>query len=120
MLVMDENRHFNPSADYAAHLQWMVRRDRNRPSVIMWSVLNEEPMQGSEQGYEMVRRLAAAVKELDDSRPVTAAMNDGMFTRSTAPMRSIWSASTIAPSGTIAITPPIPTARSSAPRTPAR
>jgi beta-galactosidase len=46
----------------------------------MWSVLNEEPMQGSEQGYEMVRRLSAAVKALDDSRPVTAAMNDGMFT----------------------------------------
>ncbi|MFD2783687.1 beta-galactosidase GalA [Novosphingobium pokkalii] len=80
MLVMDENRHFNPSADYAAHLRWMVRRDRNRPSVIMWSVLNEEPMQGSAQGYEMVRRLAAVVKELDDSRPVTAAMNDGFFT----------------------------------------
>jgi beta-galactosidase len=80
MLVMDENRHFNPSPDYLAQLQWMVRRDRNRPSVIMWSVLNEEPMQGSEQGYEMVRRLSAAVKALDDSRPVTAAMNDGMFT----------------------------------------
>lgn len=80
MLVMDENRHFNPSPDYLAQLHWMVRRDRNRPSVIMWSVLNEEPMQGTEQGYEMVRRLAAAVKALDDSRPVTAAMNDGMFT----------------------------------------
>lgn len=80
MLVMDENRHFNPSPDYLAQLQWMVRRDRNRPSVIMWSVLNEEPMQGTEQGYEMVRRLAAAVKALDDSRPVTAAMNDGLFT----------------------------------------
>lgn len=80
MLVMDENRHFNPSPDYMAQLQWMVRRDRNRPSVIMWSVLNEEPMQGTRQGYEMVRRLASAVKELDTSRPVTAAMNDGMFT----------------------------------------
>jgi beta-galactosidase len=80
VLVMDENRHFNPSPDYLAQLAWMVRRDRNRPSVIMWSVLNEEPMQGTEQGYEMVRRLAAAVRALDDSRPVTAAMNDGMFT----------------------------------------
>ncbi len=36
-------------------------------------------MQGTEQGYEMVRRMAEAVKELDTSRPVTAAMNDGMF-----------------------------------------
>ncbi|MDF0486520.1 beta-galactosidase GalA [Sphingomonas sp. H39-1-10] len=80
MMVMDENRHFDPSPDYLAHVTWMVRRDRNRPSVILWSVLNEEPMQGTEQGYEMVRRLAGAIRALDDTRPITAAMNDGMFT----------------------------------------
>lgn len=80
LLVMNENRAFNPSPDYMEQLEWLVRRDRNRPSVFMWSVFNEEPMQGSAQGYEMVRRMAATVKALDDSRPVTAAMNDGMFT----------------------------------------
>jgi beta-galactosidase len=32
-----------------------VWRDRNHPSVILWSGFNEEPMQGTEQGYEMVR-----------------------------------------------------------------
>lgn len=80
LLVMNENRQFNPSPDYMAQLEWLVQRDRNRPSVFMWSVFNEEPMQGSPQGYEMVRRMAATVKALDDSRPVTAAMNDGMFT----------------------------------------
>ena len=79
LLVMDENRNFNPSHDYMEQLQWLVRRDRNRPSVFMWSVFNEEPMQGTEQGYEMVRRMAATVKALDTTRPVTAAMNDGMF-----------------------------------------
>ncbi|KRC80317.1 beta-galactosidase [Sphingomonas sp. Root241] len=82
LLVMNENRQFNPSPDYMAQLEWLVRRDRNRPSVFLWSVFNEEPMQGSPQGYEMVRRMAATVKALDDSRPVTAAMNDGMFTPS--------------------------------------
>ncbi|HEY0624695.1 beta-galactosidase GalA [Sphingomonas sp.] len=82
LLVMNENRQFNPSPGYMEQLSWLVRRDRNRPSVFMWSVFNEEPMQGSPQGYEMVRRMAAAVKALDDSRPVTAAMNDGMFTPS--------------------------------------
>ena len=78
-LVMDENRNFNTSPDYLAQLTWMVRRDRNHPSVVLWSVFNEEPMQGTEMGYEMVRRMSAAVKALDTSRPVTAAMNGGMF-----------------------------------------
>jgi beta-galactosidase len=78
LLVMDENRLFNPAPDYLAMLKWMVRRDRNHPSVILWSVFNEEPLQGTPEGYEMVRRMAKAVKELDDTRPITAAMNGGM------------------------------------------
>ena len=78
LLVMDENRLFNPSPDYLAMLRWMVRRDRNHPCVILWSVFNEEPLQGTSEGYEMVRRMAKAVRELDDTRPVTAAMNGGM------------------------------------------
>ncbi|MCU6454322.1 DUF4982 domain-containing protein [Sphingomonas sp. A2-49] len=78
-LVMNENRNFNPAPDYMAQLEWLVRRDRNHPSVILWSVFNEEPMQGTAAGVEMVRRMANAVKRLDDSRPVTAAMNGSFF-----------------------------------------
>ncbi|MFI4950185.1 MAG: beta-galactosidase GalA [Caulobacterales bacterium] len=78
-LVMDENRLFNTSPDYLRILEWMVRRDRNHPSVILWSVFNEEPLQGRREGYEMVRRMARVVKRLDTTRPVTAAMNAGMF-----------------------------------------
>jgi beta-galactosidase len=79
ILVMNENRLFNPSPDYLAQLRWLVRRDRNHPSVIMWSVFNEEPMQGTESGVAMVRRMAHAVHELDETRPVTAAMNGAFF-----------------------------------------
>jgi beta-galactosidase len=79
LLVMDENRNFNPSPDYLQQLTWLVRRDRNHPSVILWSIFNEEPLQGSEVGYEMARRMVAAVKKLDATRPVTAAMHDGLF-----------------------------------------
>ncbi len=78
MMVMDENRLFNLSPDYLRILQWMVRRDRNHPSVVLWSIFNEEPMQSTPEGFEMARRMVAAVKELDPTRPVTAAMNGGM------------------------------------------
>ena len=81
MLVMDENRHFNISDEYVRQLQWLVKRDRNRPSVIMWSVFNEEPMQGTEQGYQMVRRMVDVVTAMDNTRPVRAAMNGGLCSK---------------------------------------
>ena len=80
MLVMDENRNFNTGAEGLRQLEWMVRRDRNHPSVFLWSVFNEEPMQATVQGYEMARRMTAAVKRLDATRPDTAAMNGGHLT----------------------------------------
>ena len=79
LLVIDENRNFNTTSEYMRLLQWLVRRDRNHPSVILWSVFNEEPMQGTIQGYEMVRRMATAVKQLDATRPVTAAQSNSML-----------------------------------------
>ncbi|APP86080.1 beta-galactosidase GalA [Xanthomonas hortorum pv. vitians] len=79
MLVMAENRLFNPAPEYVALLQNMVRRQRNHPSVFAWSLLNEEPLQGTATGYAIMARAASAVRALDDTRPITAGMNDGMF-----------------------------------------
>ncbi|WP_457426506.1 beta-galactosidase GalA [Roseateles sp. P5_E7] len=80
LLVMDENRNFNPSPDYLKQLTWMVRRDRNHASVILWSIFNEEPLQSTEPGYEMASRMVAAIRKLDPTRPVTGAMHGGLFT----------------------------------------
>jgi beta-galactosidase len=78
MLVMDENRTFNPSPWAVEQLQAMIKRDRNHPSIILWSIFNEELLQDTEQGKEIARRrLAAEIRRLDNTRPITAAMNGG-------------------------------------------
>ncbi len=79
ILVMDENRNFGATPEHLKQLDWEVRRDRNHPSIIMWSVFNEEPSQGTEMGYELVRRMNAAVKQLDTTRPVTAAQSNSVL-----------------------------------------
>ena len=77
MLVMNETRHFNASTEYLEQLRWLVRRDRNHPSVILWSLWNEEGLQGHEEGMEMARVMNAVVKQLDTTRPTTGAQNKG-------------------------------------------
>ncbi len=56
----------------------MVLRDRNHPSVIMWSIGNEIPEQGmARYGAETASMLANFVKELDPTRPTTHAVQPG-------------------------------------------
>ncbi len=54
-------------------LSAMVLRDRNHPSVIFWSIGNEIPEVLVPRGPAMAKQLAAQVRSLDTSRPVTQA-----------------------------------------------
>ncbi len=53
-------------------LQAMIRRDRNHPSVIMWSIGNEVREQWNKNGGSTARMLAEICRKEDPSRPVTA------------------------------------------------
>jgi beta-galactosidase len=56
----------------------MVLRDRNHPSVVMWSIGNEIKEQwfpGSTNGGEIARELVATIKKYDTTRPTTSAFN---------------------------------------------
>jgi beta-galactosidase len=55
-------------------LSFMIKRDRNRPSVVMWSVGNEVDAQGSDSMLEKLSMLVEFAKKLD-SRPVICAMS---------------------------------------------
>jgi beta-galactosidase len=87
MYVLDEYadmwyRHKNPY-DYAsdfeeshmADLTAMVYKDRNHPSVIMYSIGNENAEPHEELGVLTARLLANTVRRLDPTRPVTAGVN---------------------------------------------
>lgn len=78
MIVMDENRRFETGDEYIRNLKTLIKRDRNHPSIIFWSLFNEEPLQNTELGARIFRRLKAEVKKLDDTRIITGAINGSM------------------------------------------
>jgi len=60
---------------HAKDLQDQILRDRNHPSIFMWSIGNEIPEQWSDEGVVIAKELSVIVKKLDTTRLVTAAMN---------------------------------------------
>ncbi|MBB3696850.1 DUF4982 domain-containing protein [Flammeovirga yaeyamensis] len=57
-------------------LRDMIRRDRNHPSIILWSIGNEILEQGSKDGWKVANRLATICHEEDPSRPNTVGFNN--------------------------------------------
>jgi beta-galactosidase len=87
-LVMDEafdmwqkkKTKFDYSKDFKEwhkqDLQDMILRDRNHPSVFMWSIGNEIREQFDSTGIALTKELVNLVKELDNTRPVTCALTE--------------------------------------------
>lgn len=57
-------------------LQDQVLRDRNHPSVLMWSIGNEIREQFDTTGISITRQLVHIVKDIDTTRPVTSALSE--------------------------------------------
>ncbi len=85
MLVMEENRHLGDA--YTSHsprgttatnlsdLATMILRDRNHPSVVMWSLCNEEGQRRTPEGMRIFAAMTRVVHRYDTTRPITCAIN---------------------------------------------
>lgn len=70
----DYSNYFTQNFEKDAAL--MVRRDRNHPSVIMWSIGNEIAQRSDARGKEIAEAITRAIKREDATRPTTLAVND--------------------------------------------
>ena len=92
-LVMDEafdmwqkkKNKFDYSKDFAKwyqqDLEAMILRDRNHPSVFMWSIGNEIREQFDSSGFALTKNMVAIVKALDATRPVTSALTENILAK---------------------------------------
>lgn len=77
ILVMAENRLAGCSPEILDQLRTMILRDRNHPSVFLWSLANEEhTVQWSIAGERIGKTMGRLCRALDPTRKVTTAMHD--------------------------------------------
>jgi beta-galactosidase len=76
MMMMCETRLMSSNPEGLAQLELMIKRYRNSPSIILWSMGNEEwILQGNEQGEHVMAKMVERSHELDPTRLCTAAVN---------------------------------------------
>ncbi len=78
MIVMDENRLMGSTPEFTDQFEHLILRDRNHPSIFVWSIGNEEwKIQNNDVGKRIAQSLIRIQKQLDPTRLVTYAANNG-------------------------------------------
>jgi beta-galactosidase len=78
MLVMDENREYGINPQQLDALKQLILRDRNHPSVILWSLGNEEwAIEGNEKGTRVTQTMQTFAQRLDPTRRFTVGISGG-------------------------------------------
>jgi len=78
MLVIDETRLMGVNDLHLGSLKRMIERDRNHPSIICWSVGNEEwNIEGNIVGERITTTMQDYVKSIDPTRPVSVGISSG-------------------------------------------
>lgn len=75
VVMIDEARLNSTSDEALDELTRMVKRDRNHPSIILWSVGNEEPQQGTPRGALISAEMRRHILALDPTRPIVQAFD---------------------------------------------
>jgi beta-galactosidase len=78
ILVMDENREAGSNPQELGELERLIRRDRNHPCVIIWSLGNEEwQIESNVKGTRVVQTMQNLAQRLDPTRRDTMAISGG-------------------------------------------
>ena len=74
-IVMNEVRWFESTDESKQQIEMLVKRDRNRPSVIFWSIGNEEHFHVNEKGRRIAKSLYSFIRRLDSTRYIMTAIS---------------------------------------------
>ncbi len=78
MLVIDENRLMGTNQEHLSLLRRMIERDRNHPSVFLWSIGNEEWwIESNEKGEKIARTMIDYARTIDSTRLYTYGNSGG-------------------------------------------
>jgi beta-galactosidase len=78
MMVMDENRSQGINREELGAMESLIRRDRNHPSIVIWSLGNEEwAIEGDPRGTRVTQTMQTLAQTLDPTRRFTVAISGG-------------------------------------------